>query len=182
MNFFQLPSSLAFPRAMVSAQQWAAEAEGGLVRRAPWSPRGGCSVSPQPGSVSKSETRRCRCGSPSARRAAEQPRQSGRRGRCGGGGGRRDEGGGRARAGRLRAPHLEVGARPLLRLSPRSDRLPGGSANPAAAASSCSCTSLPAVTSGEMDQGQGGKVTGKDERSEARARHTGAQARSREIG
>jgi hypothetical protein len=113
MNFFQLPSSLAFPRAMVSAQQWRPRPREGECGARPGRPRGGCSVSPRPGSVSESETRRCRCGSPSARRAAEQPRQSGRRGRCGGGGGRRDEGGGRARAGRLRAPHLEVGARPL---------------------------------------------------------------------
>lgn len=97
----------------------AAEAEGERVLRAPWRPRGDCSVSPRPGSVSKGETRRCRCGSPSARRAAEQPKQRGRRGRCGGGGGRREEGGGRARAGRLRAPHLEVGARPLS-CSPRA--------------------------------------------------------------
>lgn len=98
--------------------------------------------------------------------------------------GRREEGRGRrARAGwAAPSPALRGGRAAALGLSPHSDRLPGGSANPAAAASSCSCTTLPAVTSGEMDQGQGGKVTGKDKRSGAQARHTGAQARSREIG
>lgn len=95
--------------------------------------------------------------------------------------GRREEGGGRrARAGwAAPSPAPRGGRAAALLLSPRSDRLPGGSANPAAAASSCSCTTLPAMTSGEMDRGQGGKVTGKDERSGARARHAGAQASSR---
>lgn len=79
------------------------------------------------------------------------------------------------------SPAPRGGRAAALGLSPRSDRLPGDSADPAAAASSCSCTTLPAVTSGEMDQGQGGKVTGKD-KSGAQARHTGAQARSRKIG
>lgn len=100
--------------------------------------------------------------------------------------GRREEGRGRrTRAGwAAPSPAPRGGRAAALGLSPRSDRLPGEgvSANPAAAASSCSCTTLPAVTSGKMDQGQGGKVTGKDENSGARARHTGTQARSREIG
>lgn len=176
MNFFQLPSSLAFPRAMVAAQQWRPRPRVGECGARPGVLAAAAArCPPRPGSVSEGETRRCRCGSPSARRAAEQPRQSGRRGRCGGGGGRRDEGGGRARAGRLRAPHLAVGARPLAGSSPRSDRCPGGSANPAAAAPSRNCTTLPPVTSAETDRGQGGKVTGKDERSRARAPYTRAR-------
>lgn len=75
MNFFQLPSSLAFPRAMVAGQQL---------------PRGlrvgDCGVRPRvlPGCRSASPawlsagcTRRCRCGSQSARRAVEEQRQEG---------------------------------------------------------------------------------------------------------
>lgn len=181
MNFFQLPSSLAFPRAMVAAQQWWPRPREGECGARPGVLAAAARCPPRPGS--KGKTRRCRCGSASARRAAEQPRQSGRRGRCGGGGGRRDEGGGRARAGRLRASHLAVGARPLSRLLPAlSERFSGGSANPAAAAPSCSYTTLPAVTSAETGQRLRGKVTGKDDRSGARARHTRAQATSREIG
>lgn len=131
MNFFQLPSSLAFPRAMVAAQQWRPRPRVGECGARPGVLAAAAArCPPRPGSVSEGETRRCRCGSPSARRAAEQPRQSGRRGRCGGGGGRRDEGGGRARAGRLRAPHLAVGARPLAGSPPRSDRCPGGLSEP----------------------------------------------------
>lgn len=81
------------------------------MRRVPWRPPGDCSVSPAarlclrmrdaplPLRLSECEARRG---------AAEAEREEGEVRR-----GRREEGGGRARAGRLRAPHLEVGARPL---------------------------------------------------------------------
>nr|XP_042113798.1 uncharacterized protein LOC121821101 [Peromyscus maniculatus bairdii] len=67
-------------------------------------------------------------------------------------------------------------ARDRSRVLPRAPiAVLGGSANPAAAAPSRSCTTLPAVTSAETDRGQGGKVTGKDERSRARAPYTRAR-------
>lgn len=78
MNFFQPPSSLAFPRAMVAGQQL---------------PRGcgetaACALGPlplplAPAGICAGCTRRCRCGAPSARRAAEEQERErgGRRGR-----------------------------------------------------------------------------------------------------
>lgn len=106
MNFFQLPSSLAFPRAMVAGQRLP---RGLRVGECGARPRvlPGCWLA-APARFSAGCTSRYRCGSPSARRAPEGQRQEPEEGEAAAG-----AEGGAARAGRLRAPHLLVGARPL---------------------------------------------------------------------
>lgn len=104
MNFFQPPSSLAFPRAMVAAQQRLPRgcvrgtAARALLRSAP---AGVCAAAPAAAAA--------------ALRVPGAPRRSGS-GRARGGRrrGRREEGGAEGpRAARLRAPHLSAGTRPL---------------------------------------------------------------------
>ena len=106
MNFFQLPSSLAFPRAMVAGQRLPRGLRVGECGARPGVLPGCWSAAPA--RLSASCTRRCRCGSPSARRAPEGQRQEREEGEAAAG-----AEGGAAQAGRLRAPHLLVGARPL---------------------------------------------------------------------
>lgn len=88
MNFFQLPSSLAFPRAMVAGQQLPQGLR--MVTAA-------CALGPLrlPAWLCAGCTRRCRCGAPSAGRAAERERErEGEEGEAAGA-----EGGERDRAG-----------------------------------------------------------------------------------
>lgn len=148
------------------------------MQRAPWRPRGGCSVSPAARLCLQRRDaplplQLCECEARGG--AAEAEREEGEVRR-----GRREEGRRRrARAGwAAPSPAPSGGRATALRTlfggSRRTPQLP--------AAPNCSCTTLPAVTSAKTGQGQGGKVAGKDERSGARARHTRAQASSREIG
>lgn len=105
MNFFQLPSSLAFPRAMVAGQQLLRGLKMGdcRVRSCVLSCR---SVSPA--WLSAGCTRRCRCGFQSARRAVEEQSQEREEGEAAAAGA---EGGGRDRAGWASPSPAPIGGR-----------------------------------------------------------------------
>lgn len=99
MNFFQPPSSLAFPRAMVAGQQLPRGCSGTAA----------CALGPLPLGAGR-DLRRLHPPLP-LRRSECQTRRGGAGARARGGRRRgRREG---PRAGRLRAPHLLVGTRPL---------------------------------------------------------------------
>lgn len=109
MNFFQLPSSLAFPRAMVAGQRLP---RGLRVGECGARPRvlPGCWLA-APARFSAGCTRRCRCGSPSARRALEGQRQEREEGEAAAGA----EGGGRGRAGWAAPSPAPIGGRTAAR-------------------------------------------------------------------
>lgn len=109
MNFFQLPSSLAFPRAMVAGQRLP---RGLRVGECGARPRvlPGCWLA-APARLSAGCTRRCRCGSPSARRALEGQRQELEEGEAAAGA----EGGGRGRAGWAAPSPAPIGGRTAAR-------------------------------------------------------------------